>query len=118
MQSKGHWHCFSALIFMKSEWKKNSTECVLTGVGLVQCPPASPVYVFLNITNFFTFFVVCLVCGKPYNDRTLIVRGNRTKKGDYPWQVALYRATTKKFLCGGTLLNERVILTGKFGHSD
>ncbi|XP_063910061.1 uncharacterized protein LOC135127544 isoform X1 [Zophobas morio] len=51
------------------------------------------------------------VCGKPYNDRTLIVRGNRTKKGDYPWQVALYRATTKKFLCGGTLLNERVILT-------
>lgn len=57
-------------------------------------------------------FTVCVVCGKPYNDRTLIVGGSETKKGDYPWQVALYRATDKELLCGGSLLNQRVIVTG------
>ncbi|XP_063910051.1 uncharacterized protein LOC135127542 isoform X1 [Zophobas morio] len=51
------------------------------------------------------------VCGKPYIDRTLIVAGSQTKVGDYPWQAALYRVIDKELICGGSLLNERVILT-------
>ena len=60
---------------------------------------------------------VFLVCGKPYIDRTLIVAGSQTKVGDYPWQAALYRVIDKELICGGSLLNERVILTGTIKYS-
>jgi hypothetical protein len=54
------------------------------------------------------------VCGKisPTRQPTLIVGGRVSKQGQFPWQVALYRFQT--FICGGSLLNERLILTGKF----
>jgi hypothetical protein len=56
------------------------------------------------------------VCGKTSTtkDPTLIVGGRVSKKGQFPWQAALYSSVDKSFLCGGSLLNERVILTGKF----
>ncbi|KAJ3649363.1 hypothetical protein Zmor_021113 [Zophobas morio] len=52
-------------------------------------------------------------CGQPLRKKepTLIVGGNQTEKREYPWQVALYIASTKELSCGGTLLNQRVILT-------
>jgi hypothetical protein len=51
------------------------------------------------------------VCGKisPTRQPTLIVGGRVSKQGQFPWQVALYRFQT--FICGGSLLNERLILT-------
>jgi secreted trypsin-like serine protease len=57
-----------------------------------------------------------VVCGKTSTtkDPTLIVGGRVSKKGQFPWQAALYSSVDKSFLCGGSLLNERVILTGKF----
>jgi hypothetical protein len=59
-----------------------------------------------------SYFLV--VCGKisPTRQPTLIVGGRVSKQGQFPWQVALYRFQT--FICGGSLLNERLILTGKF----
>jgi hypothetical protein len=54
------------------------------------------------------------VCGqKSVNAQTLIVNGKPVKKGDYPWQVALYTLNDKELICGGSLLNQRVVLTGK-----
>ncbi|KAJ3649365.1 hypothetical protein Zmor_021115 [Zophobas morio] len=52
-------------------------------------------------------------CGQPVlrKEPTLIVGGNETQKREYPWQVALYSAFNKELLCGGTLLNQRVVLT-------
>ncbi|XP_063918856.1 uncharacterized protein LOC135134166 [Zophobas morio] len=52
-------------------------------------------------------------CGQPLlrKEPTLIVGANETQKREYPWQVALYNAFDKELLCGGTLLNQRVILT-------
>jgi hypothetical protein len=56
------------------------------------------------------------VCGKISKTRhpALIVGGRVSKKRQFPWQAALYHSVNQSLLCGGTLLNERVILTGKF----
>ncbi|XP_063918253.1 clotting factor C-like isoform X2 [Zophobas morio] len=53
------------------------------------------------------------ICGQssPTADPTLIVGGKKAKRGKYPWHVALYDAQSKTLLCGGTLLNQRVVLT-------
>ncbi|XP_068893727.1 uncharacterized protein [Tenebrio molitor] len=53
------------------------------------------------------------VCGKvrPKRDPTLIIGGKVAGKRYFPWQAALYDARNQKFLCGGSLLNERIILT-------
>jgi hypothetical protein len=39
--------------------------------------------------------------------------GRISKKAKFPWQAALYSSVDTSFHCGGNLLNERVILTGK-----
>jgi secreted trypsin-like serine protease len=44
----------------------------------------------------------------------LIVGGKVAGKRYFPWQAALYDARNQKFLCGGNLLNERIILTGEY----
>ncbi|KAG8197227.1 hypothetical protein JTE90_011381 [Oedothorax gibbosus] len=57
--------------------------------------------------------------GKPSNDiptmdqHGKIVGGHNTIKGAYPWQVMLWEPTLKSF-CGGSLLNERWMITA--GH--
>lgn len=57
-----------------------------------------------------------LACGmKTVSTETLIVGGNNAKKGDYPWQVGIYTKINTElndFVCGGSLINERTILTG------
>mgnify|MGYP005984400003 CR=1 FL=1 len=62
-----------------------------------------------------TLFALFLVCGQPSPtaDPTSIIGGEKAERGEYPWQVALYDAKSKNLLCGGTLLNQRVVLTGK-----
>jgi hypothetical protein len=56
------------------------------------------------------------VCGKirPKRNPTLIVGGKIAGKRYFPWQAALYNARNQEFLCGGSLLNERIILTGEY----
>ncbi|XP_019865180.2 coagulation factor IX-like isoform X2 [Aethina tumida] len=54
------------------------------------------------------------VCGQKTAQRIkLSVGGEKTVKGDYPWQVALFKNIDGSFIniCGGSLLNERIILT-------
>lgn len=45
----------------------------------------------------------------------LIVEGEATKTGDWPWHVAIYRLYKReiKYICGGTLLSKNFVLTGK-----
>jgi secreted trypsin-like serine protease len=53
------------------------------------------------------------VCGRTSTTRgpTLIVSGRVSKKGQFPWQAALYSSVDQSFLCGGSLINEKLILT-------
>jgi hypothetical protein len=58
--------------------------------------------------------LLLLACGKTsaLGDPTLIINGQDATLEDFPWQVALYRLKDKELLCGGSLLNARMILTG------
>lgn len=47
---------------------------------------------------------------KPRLDHGKIIGGHNAKKGTYPWQVMLWERHLKAF-CGGTVLNERWIIT-------
>lgn len=44
---------------------------------------------------------------------TLITNGFKTREGLWPWHVALYHNTkfTRSYVCGGTLINRKTILT-------
>lgn len=55
-------------------------------------------------------------CGRRMVDHSeLIVSGEPSKPGDWPWHAALYRLQgyTMKYICGGTLLSKSFVLTGK-----
>lgn len=41
------------------------------------------------------------------------MNGDNVTRGDYPWQVAIYK-NKKTLICGGSLINQRVILTGTY----
>ncbi|KAE8578191.1 hypothetical protein XENTR_v10023387 [Xenopus tropicalis] len=48
------------------------------------------------------------VCGKPVVDRSRIVGGQDSKKGQHPWQVIVILPNIQ---CGGTLISSRFVLT-------
>jgi hypothetical protein len=55
-----------------------------------------------------------VVCGSRNPPESTIIKGTDVKKGDFPWQAAIYDSKTKKLICGGTVLSDRLILTGEF----
>ncbi|KAG6463325.1 hypothetical protein O3G_MSEX013809 [Manduca sexta] len=58
--------------------------------------------------------VVDTTCGKRQVLHTgLIVNGQPTKPGDWPWHAALYvlELSSLKYICGGTLLSKSMVLT-------
>ncbi|XP_059610639.1 serine protease gd-like [Phlebotomus argentipes] len=55
-------------------------------------------------------------CGKIHDKFTvtnLMMFGNEMQRGSWPWLVALhaYKTTNLSFICGGTLISERIILS-------
>ena len=112
------WLAFIVLAISSSRlWRQARFDCAPTGTGLGVYPRAYPVSFDVNIVTHFDF-ASFLVCGQPSPvvDPTLIVGGTEAERGKYPWQIALYDAKSKILLCGGTLLNQRVVLTGKVMH--
>lgn len=56
-------------------------------------------------------------CGRVYKTESLIRGGNTTLRDQWPFIVALYDIrSTPAYICGGTLLSDRHILTGKYHH--
>lgn len=53
-------------------------------------------------------------CGvKQMKQRGFLLNGESTQPGDWPWHAAIYlRNKNLKYICGGTLISDRVILTG------
>lgn len=54
-------------------------------------------------------------CGqKTVNVGTLVIGGNHTKPGEYPWIVAIYRkeAGENEQICSGSLISRFYILSG------
>lgn len=56
------------------------------------------------------------MCGeKTVSAVPLIVNGKNVVRGNYPWVAAIYRLIDGEWTnaCGGSMLTQRVILTGK-----
>lgn len=50
----------------------------------------------------------CGVSGRPSG---LIVNGTESKRGAWPWVVAIYSTIDNEFLCGGSLIGLNVVAT-------
>lgn len=45
--------------------------------------------------------------------QALIVGGKKVKKGDYPWQAAIYDKTRNNMnICGGTIISMKTVVSG------
>ncbi|XP_067015807.2 serine protease gd isoform X2 [Anabrus simplex] len=56
------------------------------------------------------------ICGRSVQANELVVNGHVTKRGEWPWIVAIFNTTLRgqEFLCSGTLINRRHVVTA--GH--
>lgn len=41
----------------------------------------------------------------------LVVNGTKSTKGQWPWLVALFDIQSNEFFCGGSLINDQMIIT-------
>lgn len=52
------------------------------------------------------------MCGKKFNEgNDRIVGGETAQKREFPWQTAIVKTGSRKPFCGGSLINNRFILT-------
>lgn len=52
-------------------------------------------------------------CGTVDVARPLIFGGNQTLRGEWPFIAALFHIDNYRFFCGGTVITNRHVLTGK-----
>ncbi|CAL4117515.1 unnamed protein product [Meganyctiphanes norvegica] len=64
----------------------------------------------LSSTVASTGSIPTCVCGKA-NRVSRIVGGTETDENEYPWQAALVERQSSSVFCGGTLINDRYVLT-------
>ena len=90
-----------------------------TDNGIIFCFLAFLVHLTLTLRLFrqlFSHFIEFLeisVCGRAYRDiDTLISGGTEERSGDSPWHAAIYD-WEKILICGGTIIHEKLIVTGK-----
>lgn len=69
---------------------------------------------------FFLFYIsqeilqaISQSCGKLSYGSGLIVNGEESKRGEFPFLVALIRISDQKFFCAGNLITKTHILTGE-----
>ena len=87
--------------------KKNITEEKHDNIEYTSISNAQPLAISLSTSE---------TCGRKKIAHTaLIVHGQSTKAGHWPWHVALFRIDriSLQYMCGGTLLSKTLVLTGK-----
>ena len=52
-------------------------------------------------------------CGTSDFSVSLVIGGNKTEKGQWPYVAALYYADIFRFFCGGTVITTKHIMTGR-----
>lgn len=61
----------------------------------------------------FESFKAQETCGQFNYGGGTVVGGNEIKRGEWPWLIALFYSDNKKYFCGGTLISNKHVLTGK-----
>lgn len=74
-------------------------------------------YLFINVcVALVLLFQINIVngieCGTVNLQRSTILGGSQTLKGEWPFIAALYRNNKSEFFCGGTVISNRHVLTG------
>jgi len=63
------------------------------------------------------YSITVLVCGRPYTpNQVLILDGSEAKYGSAPWNVGIYRRSTRNnfnMICGGSLISTNLVVSGK-----
>jgi secreted trypsin-like serine protease len=72
----------------------------------------------MKILLFFVLLPINLInaedtCGKVSIRSGLVVNGEATQPGEFPFLTALYKLETDQFFCAGSLITRRHVLTGK-----
>lgn len=87
-------------VCVNGTWDRELPNCV---PGLIHSPKFYVIYKFLVLTE----------CGRKFvNAQPLIIGGTTPKKDQWPWVVLIYNKIDKMYLCVGSLLNQKVILSG------
>lgn len=73
------------------------------------------VTVFITTINFIP--VDAIECGTVNLYHEAILGGNEVKKAEWPFIAALYYSGTSQYFCGGTIITQRHVLTGRFAYS-
>lgn len=50
-------------------------------------------------------------CGIRSQNKESLVDGKLSKVGGWPWLVAVFHSIRQKFICGGSLISEKLVLT-------
>lgn len=68
-----------------------------------------------NLSNFEIVKASQFTCGtRDGMFKAKIHRGNTVHKGEWPWIVAFIYEKNEKMFCGGSLISEKHVLSGKF----
>ena len=73
-------------------------------------------FILIFSTILWNFhFTECSECGlrKVLMPSRLIIGGNTSYAGQWPWFASLHRKSDNQFYCGASLINERHLLTGE-----
>jgi hypothetical protein len=75
------------------------------------------VFLIFAIAAFLQFFDGSSgyeACGDRGGVGGLVLGGKKVKRGDWPWIVAIIRKPNNAFMCGGSLISDKHILSGIF----
>lgn len=64
------------------------------------------------VAVFQIYQVSGINCGTVVVTDSLVQDGNRTVKGAWPFVVVLHLISDSEYLCGGTLISDKHVLTG------
>lgn len=73
-------------------------------------------FTLLLIFNFEIVKVVSKDCGKYFYLTPLINNGEVLNRREHPWKVSVHKIISGewKFICGGVLISQDLVVTGKF----
>ncbi len=66
----------------------------------------------LMLTNVVNSQSISNECGRINIPKGLTIQNNQTRKGFWPFAVAIYEIKEYKLFCGGTLISRQHVLTG------